>query len=147
MESDRYTAPSSSFSSHSSWKKRTSLLHPLPSSQRDVNYFYWACRMYDRKLSNPWPVKRSSSYIINRIELLVGVTGVKMAKYRDSWKEVIFTCINVVWRPHLLGILLFEVWYIHSLSANGSCHNFNMLIVYSKNFIRLCSSGLALEST
>ncbi|OBZ77237.1 hypothetical protein A0H81_02049 [Grifola frondosa] len=31
-----------------------------------------------------------------------------MAKYRASWRESILAPLNVVWRPHLLGILLFE---------------------------------------
>ena len=32
-----------------------------------------------------------------------------MARYRQSWKEVVLAPLNVVWRPHLLSILLFEV--------------------------------------
>jgi hypothetical protein len=44
-----------------------------------------------------------------RIETLIGITGAKMAKYRSSWYEVILSPFNVVWRPHLLGVLIFEV--------------------------------------
>lgn len=32
-----------------------------------------------------------------------------MAKYRDSWYTAVFSILNVVWRPHLLAILVFEV--------------------------------------
>jgi hypothetical protein len=45
-----------------------------------------------------------------RIESLIGIVGAKMAKYRSSWYEVIMSPFNIVWRPHLLGILVFEVF-------------------------------------
>ncbi|KAK0495897.1 major facilitator superfamily domain-containing protein [Armillaria luteobubalina] len=62
--------------------------------------------MYDRTVK-PIPEPPTSG-LRYRIETLVGVTGIKMARYRVSWTESIFSPINVVWRPHLLGILLFE---------------------------------------
>ena len=65
--------------------------------------------MYDRKLPNPKPIPRPASRIRYRIETLVGITGARMAKYRDSWQVVILGCLNIVWRPHLLMILWFEV--------------------------------------
>ncbi|KAK0237984.1 hypothetical protein EDD85DRAFT_832538, partial [Armillaria nabsnona] len=43
-----------------------------------------------------------------KFEILVGITGIKMARYRVSWTESILSPVNIVWRPHLLGILLFE---------------------------------------
>ncbi|KAH9896672.1 MFS general substrate transporter [Cubamyces lactineus] len=64
--------------------------------------------MYDRKLPNPRPIPRPESRWQNRIQTLIGITGWKMAKYRDSWEKAFFACLNVVWRPHLFAILLFE---------------------------------------
>ncbi|SJK98551.1 related to synaptic vesicle transporter SVOP and related transporters (major facilitator superfamily) [Armillaria ostoyae] len=62
--------------------------------------------MYDRTVKPiPEPPTTGLRY---RIETLVGITGIKMAKYRVSWTESILSPINVVWRPHLLGALLFE---------------------------------------
>lgn len=43
-----------------------------------------------------------------RIETLVGITGVKMSKYRASWSQTILSPFNVLWRPHLISILIFE---------------------------------------
>ncbi|KAK0495912.1 MFS general substrate transporter [Armillaria luteobubalina] len=61
--------------------------------------------MYDRNVK---PIPEPPTGLRYRIETLVGITGVKMAKYRVSWTESILSPINVVWRPHLLGALLFE---------------------------------------
>ncbi|KAG6864326.1 hypothetical protein C0991_010446 [Blastosporella zonata] len=63
--------------------------------------------MYDRTVK-PIP-ERPTTGLRYRIETLIGITGVKMAKYRASWMESILTPLNVVWRPHLIMILLFEV--------------------------------------
>lgn len=71
------------------------------------NLFSRPFRMYDRTIK-PIP-QRPSTGLRYRIETLVGITGIKMAKYRTSWYETILSPLNVVWRPHLLGILLFEV--------------------------------------
>jgi hypothetical protein len=65
--------------------------------------------MYDRTVK-PIP-KRLSSGFRYRIETLIGITGARVAKYRSSWYEVILSPFNVVWRPHLLGVLVFEVLY------------------------------------
>ncbi|KAF8172976.1 MFS general substrate transporter [Mycena galopus ATCC 62051] len=62
--------------------------------------------MYDRTY-RPIP-ERPSTGLRYRIESLVGITGLKMQKYRISWTEAILSPLNVVWRPHLLGILVFE---------------------------------------
>ncbi|PBK81144.1 MFS general substrate transporter [Armillaria gallica] len=62
--------------------------------------------MYDRTVKPvPEPPSTGLRY---RIETLVGITGIKMAKYYVSWTESILSPTNVVWRPHLLGVLLFE---------------------------------------
>ncbi|KAI0634985.1 MFS general substrate transporter [Trametes polyzona] len=64
--------------------------------------------MFDRKLPNPRPIPVPESRIRYRLETLFGVTGLRMSKYRDSWNDSIFAVFNVVWRPHLLAILIFE---------------------------------------
>ncbi|EJF58944.1 MFS general substrate transporter [Dichomitus squalens LYAD-421 SS1] len=70
--------------------------------------FFGEETMYDRKLPNPHPIPRPQSRLRYRIETLLGITGARMAKYRDSWRQAVFSILNVVWRPHLLMILLFE---------------------------------------
>jgi len=68
-------------------------------------------RMYDRTVQ-PIP-EAPTGGLRNRIETLIGLTGAKMSKYRVSWAESILTPLNVVWRPHLLMVLIFEVSLCH----------------------------------
>ncbi|KAI0367217.1 MFS general substrate transporter [Pilatotrama ljubarskyi] len=70
--------------------------------------FFGEETMFDRKLPNPRPIPRPESRVRYRLETLIGITGLRMAKYRDSWHQAVFACMNVVWRPHLFAILLFE---------------------------------------
>ncbi|TFK90089.1 MFS general substrate transporter [Polyporus arcularius HHB13444] len=70
--------------------------------------FFGEETMYDRKLPDPRPIPLPESRIRRRIETLVGITGARMAKYRDNWHDAVFAIINVAWRPHLLAVLLFE---------------------------------------
>jgi hypothetical protein len=79
-------------------------------------------RLYDRKLPNPHPIPRPTSNLTYRIQTLVGITGVRMVKYRPGWKECAIIWFKIIWRPHLVGVLLFEVRYMlpliwHLLSA------------------------------
>jgi hypothetical protein len=67
-------------------------------------------RMYDRGVKNLPPRQTGLRY---RIETLVGITGVKMAKYRVTWYEAVSAPFKLVWRPHLLSILVFEVFILH----------------------------------
>ena len=62
--------------------------------------------LYDRGLKPVPP--RPSIGLRYRVETLLGLTGVKMAKYRDSWLDVFYAPFNLVWRPHLLPLMLFE---------------------------------------
>jgi len=62
--------------------------------------------MYDRTLK-PIP-PRPTTGLRYRIETLIGVTGIKMARYRPSWYEVLISPVVVFWRPHLLCALIFE---------------------------------------
>ncbi|KAI0746559.1 MFS general substrate transporter [Daedaleopsis nitida] len=64
---------------------------------------------YDRRLPNPNPLQYKRSSLRYRLETLVGVTGVKMARYRNTWKDILVENVRVVWRPHLLLALVFEV--------------------------------------
>jgi len=62
--------------------------------------------IYDRTVRPiPEPTTTGLRY---RIETLVGITGSKMQKYRISWFESIFGTFRLVWRPHLLMLLIFE---------------------------------------
>lgn len=66
-----------------------------------------ACRMYDRGVKPiPEPPTNGLRY---RVETLLGITGLKMVKYRDSWSRAISSPFRIVWRPQLIGILVFEV--------------------------------------
>ncbi|KAJ8073505.1 hypothetical protein PM082_011781 [Marasmius tenuissimus] len=64
--------------------------------------------MYDRHV-NPIPEPQAEQGRLRyRFESLVGITGWKMTKYRTLWTEAIWSPFSIVWRPHLLGILIFE---------------------------------------
>lgn len=66
-------------------------------------------RMYDRHLTDPHPFPRPKSWLHKRFEMLSGITGMRMAKYRATWHESLISCANVAWRPQIIGILIFEV--------------------------------------
>ena len=66
-----------------------------------------SCRIYDRHVRNL--PSRPTSGLRYRIETLVGITGVRMAKYRATWYEAVSAPFKLVWRPHFLSILVFEV--------------------------------------
>ncbi|KAF5392824.1 hypothetical protein D9757_000896 [Collybiopsis confluens] len=63
--------------------------------------------MYDRGI-DPIPEPAAQGGLRYRFESLVGITGYKMAKYRATWYDAILSPFRVVWRPHLLIILVFE---------------------------------------
>lgn len=75
-------------------------------SQRNVT---GNSRLYDRALKNPKPLKRPKSTLRYKFETLLGVAGARMAKYRYSWKQISLIWFDMVWRPHIFGILFFEV--------------------------------------
>ena len=87
--------------------------------------------MYDRTLKPiPQPPSTGKRY---RFESLVGITGAKMSKYRSSWYDVILSPFNVLWRPHLLSALIFEVlrslagFYFESLQYDRQCFSASVL--------------------
>jgi hypothetical protein len=65
--------------------------------------------MYDLGVKSLPP--RPANDLRYRIETLVGLTGSRLAKYRATWVEAISAPFKLFWRPHLLGILIFEVPY------------------------------------
>ena len=67
-------------------------------------------RMYDRVKNLP---PRQTGGLRYQIETLVGITGAKMAKYRATWYEAVSAPFKLVWRPHLISILVFEVLTLH----------------------------------
>lgn len=63
---------------------------------------------YDRTVK-PVPESPTSLGVRSRIQGLIGITGAKMQKYRISWADSIFAGFKLIWRPHLLMILIYEV--------------------------------------
>ncbi|KAI0793042.1 major facilitator superfamily domain-containing protein [Irpex lacteus] len=56
-----------------------------------------------------------------RIEVLIGVTGARMAKCRSGWWDVTRIWIQLTWRPHVFGVLLFEAMLFgFSVGINGT---------------------------
>jgi hypothetical protein len=100
MELDRYTAHLF-FSLSSSLGARRKSIHSHHGSRSHES------RMYDRGVKYLPP--RPADGLRYRIETLVGITGSKMATYRATWVEAISAPFKLFWRPHLLGILVFEV--------------------------------------
>ncbi|KAF8962348.1 MFS general substrate transporter [Flammula alnicola] len=68
--------------------------------------FFMRETMYDRTVK-PIP-EPDTTGLRHRIETLIGVTGWKMQKYRISWTESVTSPLRIVWRPHLLMLLVFE---------------------------------------
>ena len=89
------------FSLSSSLVVRRKSLHP------HYNPCSHLSRMYDRGVKNLPP--RPANDLRCRIETLVGVTGSRLAKYRETWVEAVSAPFKLFWRPHLLAILVFEV--------------------------------------
>ncbi|KAN0107661.1 Major facilitator superfamily domain containing protein [Russula decolorans] len=68
--------------------------------------FFGRETMYERGVRNiPSRLRSGLRY---RIETLVGMTGVQMAKYRATWFEAVSAPFRLIWRPHLLSVLIFE---------------------------------------
>ncbi|KAK4703847.1 hypothetical protein P7C70_g2363, partial [Phenoliferia sp. Uapishka_3] len=67
--------------------------------------FFMEETMYDRDVK-PFP-ERPTTGLRYRIETLLGITGVKMAKFRCSWWEALTSMFDLVWRPHCLLMLIY----------------------------------------
>lgn len=70
--------------------------------------FFMEETMFDRTLPNPRPIALAASRIRRRIEVLIGITGYHMSKYRTRWGIAVWATADVLWRPHIFAILLFE---------------------------------------
>ncbi|KDQ60318.1 hypothetical protein JAAARDRAFT_602778 [Jaapia argillacea MUCL 33604] len=68
--------------------------------------FFGEETMYDRSIK-PVP-KPSTTGFRRRIDTLLGFTGLELAKYRPTLTSGVFSHLNVLWRPQILGILIFE---------------------------------------
>ncbi|KIJ06422.1 hypothetical protein PAXINDRAFT_20390 [Paxillus involutus ATCC 200175] len=64
--------------------------------------------MYDRGVNRPLP--RRTSGFRYRVQTLVGITGYRLAKYRDSWFEATWASLSVVWRPQFILVAFFEAF-------------------------------------
>ncbi|KAH9950835.1 MFS general substrate transporter [Amylocystis lapponica] len=70
--------------------------------------FFMEETMYDRTLRDPHPIPRPASRLLYRFQTLVGVTGARMARFRTPWRPVLLSPFEIIWRPQLASILLFE---------------------------------------
>ncbi|BGP37217.1 hypothetical protein JCM10449v2_001122 [Rhodotorula kratochvilovae] len=61
--------------------------------------------MYDRDVV-PFP-ERPTTGLRYRIETLIGITGWKMTAYRCTWWESLTSVFDLVWRPHMLLMLIY----------------------------------------
>jgi len=68
--------------------------------------FFGRETLFDRGVKDLPP--RAADGLSYRFETLIGVTGFKLAEYRPTWFEVLSTPFKLIWRPHLLSILVFE---------------------------------------
>ncbi|GAA5966202.1 hypothetical protein JCM21900_003331 [Sporobolomyces salmonicolor] len=67
--------------------------------------FFMEETMYDRDVV-PFP-ERPTTGLRYRIETLLGITGLKMAKYRCSWWESLSSWVDILWRPHAILIIVY----------------------------------------
>ncbi|CDO78111.1 hypothetical protein BN946_scf184611.g3 [Trametes cinnabarina] len=44
----------------------------------------------------------------DRVKTLVGITGARLATFRTPWKDLLLYPLQLVWRPHLLSIMIYE---------------------------------------
>lgn len=67
-----------------------------------------SCRYLDRR--NPSaPDLIPDGKLSSRVKALIGVLGPQMTAQRFSLKEDFLRMLRLVWRPHLLGVMIYEV--------------------------------------
>lgn len=64
--------------------------------------------IYDRHM-NPVPERHATGFRY-RFDSLIGITGVRMAKYRPSLWAGVKSMFDVLWRPHALMMYIFVGW-------------------------------------
>jgi len=62
--------------------------------------------LYDR--GNPKILDHISKKSSSRIKDLLGLSGAHLAKYRTPWRDLLMCPIQLIWRPHLLSMLVYE---------------------------------------
>ncbi|KAF8873115.1 major facilitator superfamily domain-containing protein [Infundibulicybe gibba] len=62
--------------------------------------------LFDRGLHPTVP--RPPDTFRGRIESLIGITGFRMSKHRTPWLDAIVSPFRILWRPHLLSVMVFE---------------------------------------
>ncbi|KAH9950836.1 MFS general substrate transporter [Amylocystis lapponica] len=70
--------------------------------------FFMEETMYDRTLRDPHPIPRPASRLLYRVQTLVGVTGARMARFRTPWRAIVLSPLQIIWRPQLASVMLFE---------------------------------------
>ncbi|KAJ7062541.1 major facilitator superfamily domain-containing protein [Mycena amicta] len=70
-----------------------------------LTIFFAEETMYDRRIQPVPP--RPTVGLRYRVETLLGVTGIKMSKYRPPWRECVVSPLRVLWRPQALLIMLY----------------------------------------
>jgi len=84
--------------------------------------------MYDRTSK---PITPVATGLRNRIETLVGITGWRIANHRPPWKQIVSDPIRIVWRPHVLPVLIFEA------AVFGFGIGINVRFMFHPMFLRL----------
>ncbi|TFK39737.1 MFS general substrate transporter [Crucibulum laeve] len=67
--------------------------------------FFMEESMYNRYEQPVPPIQRTFT---TRLMILLGITGIRNVKPNPTWSEVVISPLKVLWRPHMLSILLFE---------------------------------------
>jgi hypothetical protein len=77
---------------------------------------YYRGPQVDSKEPRAW----GESGLRGRTWTLLGITGVRRVGPEPTWKEVLFAPVDVLWRPHMFLILLFEVGHHICLPISAS---------------------------
>ncbi|KAJ7799584.1 hypothetical protein B0H14DRAFT_2616924 [Mycena olivaceomarginata] len=76
-------------------------VHPTTSMKLTDGVGTGSLNTYDRGLKAI--PEHSTTALRYRVEARLGLTGVKMEKYLDSWYQAIASTLRLVWRPRLIG--------------------------------------------
>ncbi|KAF9064973.1 hypothetical protein BDP27DRAFT_1366786 [Rhodocollybia butyracea] len=77
----------------------------LPCRPCELALGLWDRMMYDRR-----GIRKvmSTGVFRSRFESLVGITGWKTSSLGPTWKELVMRLLRLVWRPHFVGVYIFE---------------------------------------
>lgn len=51
-------------------------------------------------------LSKDSPYL--KLQTLIGITGIRLSKYRTPWRKLLLLPLRLIWRPHLLSIMIYE---------------------------------------